>query len=172
MPQNHSYFIAITLPEPLHSEIESIKKNISEEYGTKSVLRSPSHITIVPPFFWGNEVELMNLMNEFKYPSFGIDLNGYAAFEIGVIYIDVLENERITQLHQQFNAQFFEKYPQLKKKYPFPFHPHITVGNRDWKWVEFKRCWDDIKDQPFVGSFGFTQLSLLKNVNGLWKVIL
>lgn len=171
MPINYSYFIAINLPEPLNTKIERIKKGISEECGTKSVLKSPPHITIVPPFFWGNEVELITLVKEFSYPSFHIELNGYKAFEVGVVYIDVVENKNITQLHQQFNTHFFGKYPQLKKKYPFPFQPHITVGNRDWKWTEFKRCWDELKDQPFIDSFEFNHLSLLKNVNGLWKVM-
>lgn len=171
MPVNHSYFIAINLPEPLNTKIERIKKGISEEYGTKSVLKSPPHITIVPPFFWGNEEELIELVRDFAYPPFHIELNGYKAFEIGVVYIDVVENKHITQLHQQFNTQFFGRYPQLKKKYPFPFQPHITVGNRDWKWAEFKRCWDNIKDTSFEDAFEFRQLSLLKNINGLWKVI-
>jgi 2'-5' RNA ligase len=171
MPTNHSYFIAINLPEPLNSRIEKIKKHISEEYGTRSVLKSPPHITIVPPFFWGNETELIGLVKAFNYPPFNIELNGYQAFQASVVYIDVEENEHITQLHQTFNAHFFGRYPQLKKKYPFPFQPHITVGNRDWKWDEFKRCWDDMRDLPFEASFMFTHLSLLKNVEGLWMVI-
>ncbi len=171
MPVNHSYFIAINLPEPLHTKIERIKKGISEEYGTKSVLKSPPHITIVPPFFWGNEEELITLVKEFLYPPFQIELNGYKAFAAEVVYVDVVENLKVFDLHQQFNNYFFEKYPQLKRKYPYPFQPHITVGNRDWKWTEFKRCWDDIKETPFEGSFEFSRLSLLKNINGLWKVI-
>jgi 2'-5' RNA ligase len=171
MPQNESYFIAITLPEPLHSEIESMKKSISEKYGTRSVLRSPAHITIVPPFFWGNETELLDFLNSFSFPEFDIELKDYKRFEQRVIFIDVVENKQLLDLHHQFNAEFFQRFSGLNKKRPYIFHPHITIGNRDWKPEMFKKCWDEYKDQEFSASFECKQLTLLKNVNSLWKII-
>jgi 2'-5' RNA ligase len=171
MPVNHSYFIAINLPEPLHTEISEIKKGISEKYNTRSVLKSPPHITLVPPFFWGNEEELIGLVQQFTYPEFKVELDGYQAFPIGVVYIDIKQNEKLYDLHQQFNALFFGRYPQLKKRHPFPFQPHVTVGNRDWKKEQFNKCWNDFKEEKFEGDFTFQKLSLLKNVNGLWKVV-
>lgn len=170
MPQNHSYFIAITLPEPLHSEIESIKKNISEKYGTRSVLRSPAHITIVPPFFWGNETSLLETLNEFTFPEFNIELKNYQRFLERVIFIDVVENKNLHELHQQFNTHFFSRYPGINKRHPYPFHPHVTIGNRDWKPDQFNRCWNELKDQEFSKSFTFQKLKLLKNVNSKWLI--
>ena len=171
MPRNESYFIAIHLPEPLHTEIEKIKRNISEKYGTRSVLKSPPHITIVPPFFWGNEEELITIVQHFSFPSFPIELNNYNAFQASVVYIDIVPNPAIQELHTLFNTYFLDRYPQLKKRHPFPFHPHITVGNRDWKKEQFIACWNEMRDQAFTGSFMFEKLSLLKLVNGLWKVL-
>ena len=172
MPRNHSYFIAVTIPDPLNSEIESIKKNISEKYGTKSVLKSPPHITIVPPFFWGNEEGLIKSVIEFTFPEFKIELNGYNSFPLGVVYIDVVENNSLQELNTQFSNYFADTCFQLNKRHPFPFQPHITVGNRDWKKEQFNLCWNEMKDKKFLGSFSFTKLSLLKNVNGLWKDVL
>ena len=171
MPINHSYFIAITLPEPLHSEIESIKKNISAQYGTRSVLRSPAHITIVPPFFWGNETELLDFLNEFPFSEFTIELKNYNRFEQRVIFIDVVENKALMDLHQQFNIQFFKRFSGLNKKRPYVFHPHITIGNRDWKPEMFNRCWKELNPQEFSASFQFKRLRLLKNVNSLWRIL-
>lgn len=176
MPTNHSYFIAITLPDPLHSQIESIKKNISEKYGTKSVLRSPAHITIVPPFFWGNETELLETLNGFSYSEFTIELKNYQRFLERVIYIDVVENNPgsslgLLELHQQFNAYFFERYPGINKRHPYPYQPHVTIGNRDWKPEQFNKCWDEYRDAEFSSKFNFRKLSLMKNINSLWKVI-
>lgn len=171
MPTNESYFIAITIPEPFNTEIEKLKRNISEEYGTKSVLKSPAHITIVPPFFWGNEVGLLTIVKEFSFPSFEIKLHNFGYFDLGVVFIDVEENEKLYQLHKVFNELFFDTYPSLRKKALFPFQPHVTVGNRDWKWNEFTRCWADMKDEKYEAAFPFLKLSLLKNTNGLWQVL-
>lgn len=168
MPTNHSYFIAITLPEPLHSQVELIKRNIYEKYGTRSVLKSPAHITIVPPFFWGNEAELLEVIHSFSFPSFEIELKNYNCFSPSVVYIDVVENENLKQLHQQFNSIFFHRYPQLNKRHPYSFHPHVTVGNRDWKKENFTACWNEYGGKNFAGNFKFEKLSLLKNVNSLW----
>ncbi len=171
MPRNNSYFIAINIPEPLNTEIETIKRRISEKYGTRSVLKSPPHITIIPPFFWGNEEELITLAKGFSYPEFSLQLQGYGSFPLGVVYIDVVKNDPLNELHTQFTQYFYGAYPQLKKRPLFSFHPHITVGNRDWKTEQFNECWKEMKDQKFENSFSFKKLSLLKNVNGLWKVL-
>ena len=171
MPTNHSYFISITLPDPLYSEIELVKKKISEKYGTKSVLRSPAHITIVPPFFWGNETELLEALSGFSYPEFKIELKNYQRFLERVIYIDVVENKNLLGLHQQFNAYFFERYPGIHKRHPYPFQPHVTVGNRDWKPEQFNKCWEEYKDEKFSASFKFEKLALLKNVSSKWLIL-
>jgi 2'-5' RNA ligase len=171
MPKNESYFIAITLPEPLHSEIESIKKYISKKYGTRSVLRSPAHITIVPPFFWGNETELLDFLNPFQFPEFTIELKDYNRFEQRVIFIDVVENNRLMELHHQFNQEFFHRFSGLNKKRPYIFHPHITIGNRDWKPEMFNKCWEEYRAQKFETSFNFSKLKLLKNVENRWQIL-
>ncbi len=171
MPRNESYFIAITLPEPLHSQIEFTKKYISEKYHTKSVLKSPAHITIVPPFFWGNEAELLDFLNAFQFPGFSIELKDYNRFEQRVVFIDVVENKNLIDLHQQFNTDFFKRFQGLDKKHPYVFHPHITIGNRDWKPEQFKNCWEEYKDQKFSAKVEFTKLTLLKNVENKWKML-
>ena len=168
MPKNNSYFIAITISEPLNTEIETIKRKISAEYKTKSVLKSPPHITIVPPFFWSNEEELITTVKQFSFPEFTIELNGFSTFSIGVVFIDVKNNVQMDQLHISFSDVFFRAYPQLKKKPLFPFHPHITIGNRDWKKEQFNKCWNEMSAKEFKESFSYKGLTLLKNVDGLW----
>ncbi len=168
MPRNHSYFIAIPIPEPLNTQIESIKREISLNFGTKSVLKSPPHITMIPPFFWGNEEQLLMLVDGFSFPSFEIRLKNYDFFQLGVVFIDVVENQDLVKLHQQFEDVFYTSYPQLKKKAKFPFHPHITVGNRDWKKESFLKCWEEKKNEKFEEIFFCKKLTLLKNINGLW----
>ncbi len=168
MPQNHSYFIAITLPEPLRSEIENLKRHISVTYHTKSVLKSPAHITIIPPFFWGNETELLEELNEFTCPPFTIQLKNYQRFNQRVVYIDVVENSQLMHLYEMFNTRFYERFSGLNKKRPYVFHPHITIGNRDWKPEQFNKCWNDFKDKEYSAQFEYTKLTLLKNINSLW----
>jgi len=171
MPQNHSYFIAITLPEPLHTEVEEIKKHISKTYHTKSVLKSPVHITIVPPFFWGNEAELLETVTQFSFSPFSIQLKNHQRFEQRVVFINVVENPLLMNLYKDFNTSFFQKFSGLNKKRPYIFHPHITIGNRDWKPEYFNKCWNDFKDKKYENSFECKKLTLLKNVNNLWITV-
>ena len=49
------YFIALVPPEPLLSEIQRVKQQIFDDYGTKGALRSPGHITLHMPFSWEEE---------------------------------------------------------------------------------------------------------------------
>jgi len=171
MPHNHSYFIAITLPEPIHSEVESLKKKIYENYHTRSVLKSPAHITIVPPFFWSNENELIEMVNSFYFKEFPVHLKNYGAFPPSVVYVDVVEDKNMLELYTSFNQYFYNRYPSLKKRHPYPFHPHVTVGNRDWKKEDFTRCWNEMKDKTYDAGFTFGKLSLLKLTESKWQIL-
>lgn len=168
MPQQ-SWFIAIEIPEPVKTEIEAIKQRISSAYGTYSVLKSPAHITIVPPFYWGNGLALLNSIHNFAFNSFIITLKGFQKFESKVVYIGVQDHSELISLYTHFNQYFFDLFPPLKRKPTFPFHPHVTVGNRDWKQEQFKKCCDEYLVKDFTGSVICNKLTLYELKSGKWS---
>lgn len=168
------YFIAIVPPLPLLEKAEGIKQDLFENYGLKGALRSPSHITLHRPFEWKEEKEknLIEKLHEFKAaPGFEIQLEGFAAFEPRVIYINVLPSDELNELYarlKQFakrELKLFNESDDLRG-----FHPHITVASRDLKKNKFNELWPLFKERPFEGRFKFNAISLLK-LSDKWEVV-
>src|SRR6476661_8835996 len=95
------YFIAIVLPPNLNEEILSYKKLVLERFDCKVGLKSPAHITIVPPFWMEEENERQLLTDveilSHNIPSFFIGTNNFSAFKPRTIFIDVQKNEPLNQ---------------------------------------------------------------------------
>lgn len=168
------YFIAIVPPEPLLTEIQGIKKNIFEKYQTKGALRSPGHITLHMPFSFeeSKEQKLISCLENFKFSqSLFIELDNYACFEPRVIYINVKQQEGLTELQKQLvqhvkrNLQLFNQSDDKRG-----FHPHITVAFRDLKKQNFYVVWEEYKNKTLKASFECGSICLLKHMNERWEV--
>ena len=70
------YFIAIVLPEELNQKILSFKQYMFEKYKCEVGLRSPAHITLIPPY-WMNE----DLENQLK-KDLELHANTFRPFEL------------------------------------------------------------------------------------------
>lgn len=95
------YFIAIVPPEPLLSQLQELKQNIYNNFGTKGALLSPAHITLHMPFSWEEtkEDKLLNVLKEFSFTSkFNIELKNFSCFEPRVVFVDVAFNENLRLL--------------------------------------------------------------------------
>ena len=51
------YFVAIVLPSHLNEKLLAYKQLMLEKYNCKVALKSPAHITLVPPFWMEEEKE-------------------------------------------------------------------------------------------------------------------
>jgi 2'-5' RNA ligase len=160
------YFIAIVIPEPLYSEIESIKQELFQQHGLKGALRSPCHITLHRPFEWKEEreEELISKISDFRFDtSFTIKLNDFAFFEPRVIFVDVVKTEELSELHTLLknhckkNLHLFNEVDDMRG-----FHPHITVAFRDLKKPVFYQLKEKFEKRTISGEFEFTGFSLLK----------
>src|SRR5688572_23852130 len=116
---NQKYFIAIIPPEPVFSEIEKVKLDVSQKYNNKSSLRSPAHITLHMPFEMkeAKEEYLIRTIAEFKFTNnFSVELKNFSCFEPKVIFIDVAPNETLNTLQKQLvfhiksNLNIFNQY--------------------------------------------------------------
>lgn len=168
------YFIAIVIPEPLMERIEDIKRSLFENYGLKGALRSPSHITLHRPFEWIEEKEahLIEKLAEFKFDkAFEIALNGYGFFEPRVIYIKLLQEALLFDLHDHLKKHARMELKLLNEVNDLRgFHPHITVAFRDLKKPLFYELQTFFKDENFEGKFFNEGFSLLK-FEGRWEEI-
>ncbi len=168
------YFIAIVPPEPILSEIRTIKEYVSNHYNSHGALQSPAHITLHMPFVWEEEKEgkLLDCLNGFSFEnSMHIKLNNFYCFEPRVIFIDVEKNESLFLLQQKLvfhvkkNLSLFNQSDNLRG-----FHPHITIAFRDLKKQVFHKAWKEFKNKKFNPDFNCNEFALLKKGKLNWEV--
>lgn len=170
---NQKYFIAILPPEPVFSEIEQIKLEISKKYNNKSALRSPAHITLHMPFEIKEkkEASLIESLEKFRFHSgFKIQLKNYSCFEPKVIFIDVTKNELLSAFqkelvfHVKSEFNIFNQYEDKRA-----YHPHVTIAFRDLKKENFYLANEEYKTKVFSAEFTVSSFFLLKHNGKIWE---
>ena len=163
---NKKYFIAIVLPEPIQSEVEAFKAELLTQFNLKGALKSPAHITLHRPFEWKEEKEefLIQTLQKFEFKNeFQIELKNFNCFTPRVIYVDVMKDQLLFDLHKKlkyYAQENFKLYNEVGDMRGF--HPHVTVAFRDLKKNKFHEVWDTFKERIFAANFEYTGFSLLK----------
>jgi len=55
------YYVAIVCPDNLNNKIKGFKLWMQEKFGCTVALKSPAHITLIPPFWFKGDDENMLL---------------------------------------------------------------------------------------------------------------
>ena len=169
------YFIALVLPEELNKKVVEYKNFMLEKFHCKVGLKSPAHITIVPPF-WMEEEKEKALLHDIETISTGlihfpVATNNFAAFRPRTIFIGVQPNEYLDQL-KKVSDDFFEQKQEYKLKIDRrPFHPHITIATRDLFKKAFHEAWPLFEHKKFEEEWTATGLSVLRHNKKNWDVI-
>ena len=171
----HMYFIALVLPEELNNKVLPYKQMMLEKWFCKVGLKSPAHITIIPPF-WLEEDKEQQLLHHIDLISsslnpFPIATQNFSAFRPRTIFIDVERNEQLNKVKKEVD-HFFHYNEQYKiKKENRPFHPHITVATRDLHKKAFAEAWPLFAEKEFKVEWQAKGLSLLRHNKKNWDVI-
>lgn len=168
----NKYFIAIIPPEPVFSDLEAIKLDVSQRYNNKSALRSPAHLTLHMPFELKAEKEelLLNALGEFKFGhSFEVKLKNFSCFEPKVIFADVEKNENLFELQKSLVYQVKSRlniFNQAESERGF--HPHVTIAFRDLKKEDFYIAYEEFRKKKFSAAFLCNSFWLLKHAERKW----
>ena len=139
------YYVAILAPREIDQQVLKWKNYFKEHHGCTVALKSPAHITIVPPFWMKEDLEneLIKFIDEFStgQDKFEIKLKDFSAFKPKVIFIDVEKHETLINLHKDFNDFILQKNKFPIEKDDRPFHPHVTVATRDLHKKAFNEAW-------------------------------
>jgi len=169
------YFIAIVAPEMINHQVLKWKTFFKEHYECTIALKSPAHITIIPPFWMNEKLEndVINSIREFSITKtkFEIILKNFAAFPPKVIFVDVVKSEILNGLYQSF-ADFIisqNKFPI--KKEDRPFHPHVTLATRDLYKKAFHEAWEIFSKKKYEALWIVNGISLLRHNKKNWDVI-
>ncbi|HQQ93040.1 MAG TPA: 2'-5' RNA ligase family protein [Bacteroidia bacterium] len=168
------YFLAIVIPEPFYSEVEDLKQDLYRRFGLKGALRCPAHITLHRPFVWQEDKEekLIRTLNQFQSGRhFELGLQNFSFFAPRVIYIDVIQNPELDNLHQNL-LRFAKRELHLFNEADDNrgFHPHLTIASRDLKKPLFHELQAEFSGRPYAARFQVTTFCLLK-LRKTWEVL-
>ena len=169
------YFIALVAPEDINQQALKWKLWMKEKFKCEVALKSPAHITLIPPFWMKPEMEkeLMGAIGNFsiKENSFTICLKGFSFFKPKVIFIDVIKNEQLELLCKQLKTHLLDcdKFPVKKEERLF--HPHVTLATRDLYKKAFYEAWDYFKNKEYECEWITEGISLLRHNQKNWEVI-
>ena len=168
------FYVAVVCPEPINKKVLQHKNWMKEQFGCVVALKSPAHITLIPPFWMeeNKEPDLISTIQDFKpgIDSISIQLNGFSHFGNRVLFIAITDNLQLEQLKNETEQHFNSVFPSIKKD-DRPFHPHITIANRDIRPSVFIKAWQHFSKLSFEELFDCISISLLKLKEGKWNVI-
>ena len=168
------YFIALLADEEVSKQAMIQKQYMLEQYGCRVALKSPPHVTIVPPFNMKEEDEevLTGCLDKIHLPfdSIEVQTRNYDHFGNRVIFIDIESSSEldylVNQVYDHLNACGFSFIKDER-----PFHPHITIANRDIPKRNFREIYQHFTALKLEQVMTINSLALLKNEPGKWYVI-
>lgn len=167
------FFIGIVPPEPIFSELEAFKVYAAKNFNSSHALRSPSHITVLSPFFLKTSKKedavayLHQLAKEIN--DFEIKLKNFDNFGERVVFVNIPKNDHLFELHEllkkTFQQQdFISAVPVQKYKY----HPHLTIAFKDLKSYYFAKAERYYFKLKYNRSFKAGKLHLFQFRNSRW----
>jgi 2'-5' RNA ligase len=168
------YFIAIVLPASLNEKILRLKNFMYAQYKCEVGLKSPAHITLIPPFWMKQGKEALLLKDADTIAGncvpFIARTKNFSAFKPRTIFIDVEKNENLFTVKE--TAEHFFKSSEYKIKIDTrPFHPHITIATRDLFKKDFFDAWPKFENEKFEEEWEVKSLSVLRHNKKNWDVV-
>jgi len=173
--KHNMYYVAIVCTGKPAKRIRQYKQWMKEHFACTVAMRSPAHITLIPPF-WIDELQenkLRRVLQAFESDIGQIDvhLNGFDHFGNRVLFVNPANSPELEQLKQQVENHFINYLGNIIKADGRPFHPHITIANRDLKPTDFAKAWAHFSKIDLQESFQANTVSLLKLNEGRWDIV-
>lgn len=172
---NQLYFIALIPPSPLRDEIQQLKLDVRDKFGSKHALNAPPHITLLSPFRIEKEnVDRLHSMLEvftLGFNPFKVQFHDFSTFPPRVVFIDVIKSPGLTEVQTKLE-KLGRSNPELFN-YNYderPYHPHLTLAFKDLTKSDFYAVWKEFEHQEFRKDFLTEQLFLLKHNGEVWEV--
>jgi 2'-5' RNA ligase len=168
------YFIAFVAPAEIDLVVREWKLFMKEHYRCSVALRSPAHITLVPPFWMdeAREGELKDVLDMFgkSLSAFPVQLRDFSSFPPRVIFVNVLPTS-ILHNTQQAITRSLQQHDFPIKPDDRPFHPHMTIATRDLYKKAYKEAWEKFKTKKYEAEWVAHSISLLKHNGKSWDIV-
>lgn len=167
----HLYFVAISIPEPISSEIRIFQQEMAEQFESSRQLKIPVHITLIPPFRFISDDDVIKgfekATSKLIFRS-DIELNGFNQFREKVLFVSIEQNEELDETRSKIFERITDELSLQWPDYTSNFHPHITIANRDLSYKAFQKAWPIFRERTFSRRFNNIEIVLYKHVKGKW----
>jgi 2'-5' RNA ligase len=174
--KTHLYFIALVTNGDLFDRIREIQLHCAEEYKSKKALRSPPHITLIPPFRQDTSIELVldKKLTPFfnKHTSLNIELNGFGKFDSRTIFIKPEENSGLINMQEELQYYLSEDFSFIERNPARKFNPHVTIASGDLRKEYFKTAWQEFESKTFSETWNISSAHLLKHDGKKWNPVI
>ena len=169
------YYVAVVCPPEIDEKVLQYKHWMRERFGCVAALKSPAHLTLIAPFWLEEELEHILKETTHQFQSellpFEIRLNNFNHFSKSVLFVHTEANEALARLQFETTKHFQQQFPAAVKTGNLPFHPHITIANRDMSPSAFLKAWEHFSKEDYNATFTVSSISLLRLSPGKWNVI-
>jgi len=167
------YFIAILVEGEAGETITRFKQDAAQHFGASRALKSPPHLTLIPPFSWPAEAleALSEALSGFmagRPMPVGRLLN-FNSFPPRVIYVDVEPNIELNSFQQALETHL-EQQLSIRTDREYGFHPHVTIAFKDLREAVFPEAWAHFSAQNFAHAFQAPGIALLQHTGQCWEV--
>ena len=128
--------LAIVLPEPVFSFVIEQQTFIANTWGPRRALRTPPHLTLVPPLMLSPPEE--HVLSEIcekaalEIPKFNLTFCSFDHFPEKVVFLKPKPSEELQNLYKTLNDEAQREIPHAMKRYSErQFYPHVTLAHRD-----------------------------------------
>lgn len=168
------YFIALVPPSEVAKQIDELRHQAAQNFGSSHTLKSPPHITLAAPFKL-REVDpekLKSTLKEVAEKCTAPELKacGFGHFGNRSIYIAVKQNDQLSLLKEQLVKSLQEIGVAGEAAEQQKFHPHFSIATRDLHHSKFKAAWDYFRQRSFSSSFMQKDFVLLHHSGSRWLI--
>ena len=170
------YFYALIPPVDIQANVTKVKLDFKERFEAVHSLKSPPHITLIPPFRYklAFESKLIKTLDDFvaDEETFNQKLKNFGFFPPRVIFIKVDESESLKSLFYRFKKHMdSELNVSSLTRGPIRFSPHMTVAHRDLTKENFNRAKPFYENKQISFEFEVNGINLLKHDGIRWEII-
>jgi len=174
MTRKSLYFVATLIPEPWRSEISVFQEYADEHFHSKAALRTPPHITLIPPFH-ATEDQYMQITDALSevceiQRRFEISLDGFNSFGKRVIYIQVSPVTELKALADLISQALRSRKVSFKTE-DRHYHPHVTIAYKDLGTEVFDEAYTHYRQTQFSATVAVESVTLLRHQHGRWHVV-
>ena len=168
------FFIAVLPGVSIAAELTQLKQYAADHFDSWRALRSPPHLTLIPPFWWAPDARgrLDRALGAFcrEQAPFSFQLNGFDCFAPRVIFVAVQPSFELNALQGRLE-KFLQQSIALPVRDRRPFHPHLTIAFKDLRRSAFADAWAYFSELPYKQDVEVRELALLRHRDKKWEVV-